>query len=216
MARELAAALARGGHQLALGTRNPDATLARGAPEPGTPTFADWHDAHPTVRVARFADAADGAALLINATGGAVSLDVLAMAELSPGDDRVLLDVSNPLDFSQGFPPSLTVCNTTSLGEAIQSAHPSLRVVKALNTVAASLMVNPAALAGGDHTMLICGDDEAAKAEVTELLRSSFGWTDVVDVGDMRAARGLEAYLLLWTRLYGALQTPHFSIKLVR
>ncbi|MEM1417585.1 MAG: NAD(P)-binding domain-containing protein [Myxococcota bacterium] len=216
VARELAAALLARGHQVALGTRDPATTRSREAPNAATPGFADWQADHPAVRLAPFAEAAAGASLLINATGGAVSLDALAAADLDPSDRRILLDVSNPLDFSQGFPPSLTVCNTASLGEAIQAAYPSLRVVKALNTVAAPLMVNPKALAEGEHTMLICGDDADAKAEVAARLRDWFGWRDVVDVGDMRCARGLEAYLLLWTRLYGALGTPSFSIKLVR
>lgn len=129
---------------------------------------------------------------------------------------KVLLDISNPLDFSRGMPPSLTVANTDSLGEQIQRALPKTRVVKSLNTVNAFLMVDPGLLAGGEHTMFVSGNDAGAKAEVTRLLKDGFGWKDVVDLGDLTNARATEMYVVLWARLYGALQNPMFNVKLVR
>jgi predicted dinucleotide-binding enzyme len=128
---------------------------------------------------------------------------------------KVLVDVSNPLDFSKGFPPSLLVCNADSLGEQIQRAFPDAKVVKALNTLSAPLMVNPAALAG-EHDLFICGNDPGAKAQVTEVLRRWLGWKNILDMGDITAARGTEAILLLWVRLYGQLQTPHFNWHIAR
>ena len=128
---------------------------------------------------------------------------------------KVLIDVSNPLDFSQGFPPHLFVSNTDSLGEQLQRALPQTHVVKALNTMACDVMVDPARI-GGDSDVFVSGNDEAAKATVSGLLREQFGWKHVVDLGDITTARGTEAYLLLWTRLYGALKTADFSMRLVR
>ncbi|MBS1124681.1 MAG: hypothetical protein H6Q90_6909, partial [Deltaproteobacteria bacterium] len=114
------------------------------------------------------------------------------------------------------MPPSLSVANTDSLGEQVQRAFPTTKVVKTLNTVNAFLMVDPQQLAGGDHSMVVCGNDAGAKAEVTRILKAWFGWKDVVDLGDITNARGSEMFLPLWVRLYGALQTPMFNIKIVR
>ena len=169
----------------------------------------------PGLALATFRDAAGGAELVINATAGEVSLEVLAQAGADSLADKVLVDISNPLDHSQGFPPSLFVSNTESLGERIQAEFPETRVVKALNTVTAPLMVRPATLAGGDHSVFVCGNDPEAKQTVVSLLLA-FGHTDVVDLGDLTAARATEMYISLWLRLMGALGTPLFSIKVVR
>lgn len=99
---------------------------------------------------------------MFNATAGTGSLAALELAGAQRLADKVLVDVANPLDFSRGFPPSLTVANTDSLAEQIQRALPRTRVVKALSMVAAPVMVNPAAVGGGDHDLLLCGDDAAA------------------------------------------------------
>jgi predicted dinucleotide-binding enzyme len=128
----------------------------------------------------------------------------------------VLIDVANPLDFSQGMPPSLSVCNTDSLGERIQRAFPATRVVKALNTVNCDVMVEPARVPG-EHVVFVCGHDSEAKDEVTRLL-GVFGWPAerVLDLGDVSAARGTEMYLPLWLNLMGQLGTPHFNIEVAR
>jgi 8-hydroxy-5-deazaflavin:NADPH oxidoreductase len=162
-----------------------------------------------------FAEAAAFGETLLNCTKGDASLEALAQAGAANLDGKVLIDVANPLDFSKGMPPSLTVCNTNSLGEQIQKAFPGAKVVKALNTVNAALMVDPGKLAGGEHDLWICGNDAGAKGRVTELLRS-FGWKHVLDVGDISAARGTEAYLLLWIRMMGALKTSSFSVHVVK
>ena len=122
-----------------------------------------------------------------------------------------MIDISNPLDFSQGFPPSLFVSNTESLGEQIQNRYPTLKVVKTLNTMSNPVMVNPKLIAG-DHSVFVSGNDGAAKATVINLL-NSFGWEEknIIDLGDITTARGTEMILPLWVRLYGKLQTPFFN-----
>ncbi len=161
-----------------------------------------------------FADAAESAELVINATAGGASLDALRLAGAGNLAGKVLIDVSNPLDFSKGMPPTLSVCNDDSVAEQIQREFPDARVVKSLNTVTAALMVDPAAVPG-DHSMFVSGDDENARAEVTELL-GSFGWPAerVIDLGGIDAARGQEMYLPLWLRLFGAAGTPMVNVEL--
>ncbi len=163
-----------------------------------------------------FADAAGFGEVVVNATAGEASLEALEAAGGENLSGKVLIDVANPLDFSQGMPPTLSVCNDDSLAERIQRAFPEARVVKALNTMNAGVMVSPGAL-GEPTNVFVCGNDEAAKAEVTELLES-FGWGEgqVMDLGDMSAARGTEMYLPLWLRLYGGLGTGAFNIAIVR
>jgi 8-hydroxy-5-deazaflavin:NADPH oxidoreductase len=113
------------------------------------------------------------------------------------------------------MPPSLFVTTTDSLGERIQRAFPGARVVKTLNTVNALVMADPSLVAGGDHSIFLSGDDDQAKAQVRELL-ASFGWRQVVDLGDITTARGAEMYVMLWVRLWGALGTPMFNVKVVQ
>jgi predicted dinucleotide-binding enzyme len=163
-----------------------------------------------------FADAAGFGEVLVNATAGTASLEALEAAGAENLAGKVLIDVSNPLDFSQGMPPVLSVCNDDSVAERIQRAFPDARVVKTLNTMNANVMVAPGDL-GGSTTVFVCGNDEGAKAQVVELLRS-FGWGEgnVLDLGDVTAARGTEMYLPLWLRMYGAVGTGQFNIGVVR
>jgi predicted dinucleotide-binding enzyme len=165
--------------------------------------------------VGSFAEAAAHGDLVVVATKGEATLEVLARVGADKLSGKVLLDVTNPLDFSKGMPPTLFVSNTDSLGEQIQRAHPHAWVVKSLNTVNSAVMVDPGQLADGDHTMFLCGDDDDAKRQVVELLRG-FGWKDIIDLGDITNARGLESLLPLWVRLWGAIKSPAFSIKVVR
>ncbi|MDG4804482.1 NADP oxidoreductase [Micromonospora sp. WMMD980] len=159
--------------------------------------------------------AATGADLVVNATNGDGSLPALDAAGAENLAGKILLDIANPLDFSQGFPPILSVLNDDSLGERIQRAFPRTRVVKALNTLTADLMTHPRQLADGDHSVFVSGDDAEAKGVVTELL-ASFGHTDVIDLGDITTARGTEMLLPIWLRLYGRLGTALFNVKVVR
>ncbi|HKO51231.1 MAG TPA: NAD(P)-binding domain-containing protein [Polyangiaceae bacterium] len=163
-----------------------------------------------------FAESAAFGELLFNCTPGQASLEVLAAAGEANLAAKVLIDVSNPLDFSKGMPPTLFVGNDDSLGERIQRAHPELKVVKTLNTVNCEVMVDAARVAAGDHTMFLCGNDAGAKASVRELLTSSFGWRDVIDLGEISNARATEALLPIWIRLWGVLKTGDFNLKVVR
>lgn len=212
----IAGALSALGHDVVVGTRDPQATLARTGPgATGGPPFAAWHAAHSSVGVATFADAAAGAEVVINATNGAGSLEALTAAGADNLAGKVLVDVANPLDFSHGFPPSLNPVNTDSLGEQIQRAFPEARVVKTLNTMNASVMVDPAAVAGGDHSVFVSGNDADAKETVTGLLKG-FGHRDVIDLGDITTARGAEMILPLWVRVWGAMGTAAFNFKVAR
>jgi predicted dinucleotide-binding enzyme len=114
------------------------------------------------------------------------------------------------------MPPTLFVGNTDSLAEQIQRALPEAKVIKAFNTMAAALMVDPRSLADGDHTLLLCGNDAEAKAHLTALFAEWFGWRDMVDVGDITAARATEALLPLWIRLYMKFGTGNLQFKIVR
>ena len=162
-----------------------------------------------------FADAAEFGELLINATGGKVSLEALETAGAENLAGKVLVDVSNALEFGDG-PPVVGVATDDSLGERIQGAFPDAKVVKALNTMNAAVMVSPGSL-GESTNAFVCGNDAGAKARVIELLET-FGWLsgDIIDLGDISAARGAELYVALWVRLMGALGTPAFNLRIVR
>lgn len=214
--RTLAAKFAGLGHQVNVGTRDVASTATRTDPDAmGNPPYSAWAASHPAVRLATFAEAAADAELIVNATSGHVSLAALQAAGQEHLAAKVLLDVANPLDFSAGMPPTLFVKDTDSLCEQIQAAFPQLKVVKALNTLTAALMTNPRQLADGDHSVFICGNDADAKKTVSGILES-FGHGDIIDLGDITAARGTEMYLPIWLRLMGALSTPIFNVKVVR
>ena len=162
-----------------------------------------------------FADAASFGELAFNCTAGTGCIPALTASATGLGA-KLVIDISNPLDFSKGMPPSIFTSASDSLGEQAQALLPSSHVVKALNHINAGLMVDPQQLAGGDHDALICGNDAGAKARVTEILKDWFGWQRVIDLGDITASRALEHYLPLWLRLMGSLGTFQFSLKVVK
>jgi len=214
--RAIASKLAELGHAVLVGTRDPAATLSRTDPDMyGNPPFKVWREKHPKVELGTFAQAAAHGELVVNATAGGVSIEALEAAGETNLAGKIVVDLANPLDFSRGMPPSLSVCNTDSLGEQIQRAFPRSKVVKTLNTMNAHLMVGPGQLADGAHTVFVSGNDAAAKGTVTKLLES-FGWKDIVDLGDITTARGTEMMLPIWVRVFGATKSPMFSFKLVR
>ncbi len=214
--RAHAGRLAELGHEATMGTRDVERAMAStDEARDGTGTLSQWLGRTPDVRLATFAAAAAGAELVINATAGQGSLEALRQAGAGNLDGTVVLDVSNPLDHSVGFPPRLSVCNDDSVAEGIQREFPAARVVKSLNMVTAAVMVNPGLLAGDEHAAFVAGNDAAAKEKVTGLLRDGFGWKHVIDLGDLTAARGMEMYVTLWIRLMGALRTPMFNVAVV-
>jgi 8-hydroxy-5-deazaflavin:NADPH oxidoreductase len=204
--RTLGGKLVEVGHDVRMGSR-----------QAGNENAVDWaQGAGEGASEGTFADAAEFGELLVNATGGSVSVDALEMAGAENLAGKVLVDVSNALDFGGGGPPVVGVAADDSLGERIQAAFPDARVVKALNTMNAPLMVAPASIDESTN-VFVCGDDDQAKATVIELLET-FGWlsADIIDLGDISAARGAELYVALWVRLMGALGTPSFNIRVVR
>lgn len=212
----LAVALAKLGHDVVIGTRDPQVTLARTEPGPmGGVPFAQWHAKHGDITVTTFAVAAAGSDILVNATNGAGSLDALAAAGTANLAGKVIIDIANPLDFSQGFPPSLNPVNTDSLGEQIQRAFPDARVVKTLNTMNAGVMVDPASVAGGDHSVFVSGNDADAKTVAAGLL-ADLGHRDIIDLGDISTARGSEMLLPIWLRLMSAFGNADFNFKIAR
>lgn len=192
-----------------------------GAREASNERAAAWssaqaHDAKARASHGTFADAASFGDIIVNCTSGQASLAALSLAGAANLAGKVLIDIANPLDFSNGMPPTLSVCNTDSLGEQIQRAFPEAKVVKTLNTVNCNLMVNAKLVGEGKHSMFMSGNDKEAKAVVANLLREGFGWSDVIDLGDISTARGTESLLPLWLRLWGALGTPNFNVHVVR
>ena len=161
-----------------------------------------------------FAEAASFGEMVFNCTSGMVSLEALRSAGSANLAGKVLVDVANPLDFSHGMPPTLSVSNSDSLAEQIQRAFPDAKVVKALNTMNAGVMVNPSSVPG-DHDVFICGNDAGAKSQVSDLLRS-FGWRTIVDLGDITGARGAEMLLPIWLRLMGTFKTATFNFHVAR
>jgi len=193
------------GHQVKLGSRSADNEKAN-----------QWTKANGSnASQGTFADAAAFGQLLFNCTAGIGSLAALNLAGVDNLNGKILIDIANPLDFSKGMPPSLTVCNTDSLGEQIQRAFPNVKVVKTLNTVNCSIMVNPSLLKD-DHDIFVSGNDPEAKQQVINILKNWFGWRSVVDLGDITTARGTEMVLPIWVRLWSVLQTPNFNFKIVR
>jgi predicted dinucleotide-binding enzyme len=193
------------GHEVKMGSRTVN-----------NPKAAEWVKANGSkASQGTFSDAAAFGEVVFNCTAGSVSLEALNLAGKENLKGKVLVDLSNPLDFSHGMPPTLTVCNNDSVGEQIQRAFPDAKVVKALNMVNCVVMVNPS-LVPGDHDIMMSGNDANAKSRVREMLTKWFGWKSVVDLGDISAARGMEMYLPLWLRLMGLYQNPNFNIKVAK
>ena len=161
-----------------------------------------------------FAEAAAFGEIVFNCTLGTASLDALQQAGAESLKGKILIDLSNPLDYSTGPTPTLSVCNTDSLGEQIQRTYPETRVVKTLNTMNVNVMVNPT-LIHGDHDVFVSGNDIEAKATVINILKKWFGWHSVVDLGDITTARGVEMLIPLWLRLWGVIDSSKFNFKIV-
>jgi 8-hydroxy-5-deazaflavin:NADPH oxidoreductase len=213
-----AEALAKKGHTVVIGTRDPAVSKTRAdKPFYGEP-FSVWYAQHRDIAVATYAEAAAQSEIIFNCTNGAGSLPALEAVGAEALGNKLLIDVTNPLDFSKGMPPSLFVSNTDSLAEQIQRAYPKLRVVKTLNTMNCGLMVNPRSLKDGNHTAFVSGNDAAAKAQVKGYLTEWFGWKgeQVIDLGDITTARGTEQLLPIWLRLFGALNTGNFNFAIVK
>jgi len=219
VAQTLGAKLVELGHDVVLGTR--DASKLDDKKNMAG-TLREWLAAVAKVargeakgRVVTFVEAAAHGDLLINATHGQASVDALKLARADKVGPKVLIDTANELDFSKGMPPGVLASWSNCLAERIQAAFPNLKVVKSLNTVGAPVMVAPQALAGGEHTIFVSGNDAAAKAAAAELLKS-FGWKDVLDLGDIATARAPEMLMAMWLHMWRATGTGIVNVKVVR
>jgi len=217
VAQILAGKLAAAGHAVTISSR--DTTKAKESSLGPIPSADDWAaEARAKgleATAGSFAEAAVAGELIINATPGGGSLEALQAAGAENLRGKILVDLSNPLDSSQGMPPILSVCNTDSVGEQIQAAFPETRVVKTLNTVTAYLMVDPDRLPE-QTDLFVAGNDAEAKEWVAQrLLRETLGWERITDLGDITASRGAEMYLALWLRLWGATGTGILNVRLV-
>ena len=198
----ISARLAELGHDVMIGPRDPN-------------KLSEWQSSHQHVKIGPFAGTAGHGEIIFNATNGAGSLEALKLAGESNLNGKILVDIAEPLDFSAGMPPSLFVSNTDSLGEQIQRAFPHVKVVKTLNTITANVMAYPRNVANGDHHVFVSGNDAQAKAQLVDILKS-FDWIHILDLGDLSTARGTEMYIAIWLRLWGALGTGMFNIKIMK
>lgn len=215
--RAHAAKLTELGHDVVLGTQDVEKTLTNTEKDAmGNPPFSEWHKEYGGIKLLTFSNAANHGEIVFDALRGEVAVSVLQTLE-SELSGKVLVDIANPLDFSKGMPPFLSVCNTDSLGEQVQNALPKTKVVKAFNTLNAYLQVDPKQLSGGEHDLFLCGNDAGAKAKVIEIAKS-YGWNEknIIDIGDITTARGTEMLLPIWLRLWGALKTPMFNFKIIK
>jgi 8-hydroxy-5-deazaflavin:NADPH oxidoreductase len=164
-----------------------------------------------------FTDAAKFGEMVFNCTKGEHAIEALKLAGDINLKGKIVVDISNPLDFSKGMPPTLSVCNDNSLAEEIQKAFPESHVVKTLNTLTATIMVNPGLVNGGNHHIFLSGNDGPSKAKVKEILQS-FGWgkDNIIDLGNISTARGTEQLLALWVRLMGVFNSPMFQFQIVK
>lgn len=202
--RTIATKLRDLGHEVTLGSRTADNSAAK--------QWAVDHGGHHGT----FANAAHAGELIVNATGGLVSRAAFESAGADNLRGKTVVDVSNPLDSSEGFPPRVVVPETGSVAEELQEAFPEVSVVKTLNTMNNGLMVNPA-LIPGNHLVFLSGDNADAKAQVAQLLKS-FGWRDeqITDLGGLASARSTEQWMPLWLQLFAALGTADFNITIAR
>jgi 8-hydroxy-5-deazaflavin:NADPH oxidoreductase len=203
------------GHSVTMGTKDPAKTMAEDQSDSmGNPAFSVWHKDNNKVTLTTFPEAAKYGEIVIEALKGEVAVEVLKSLETELAD-KILIDIANPLDFSKGMPPTLFVSNTDSLGEQIQNALPKTKVVKTFNTMGAPLQVNPKMLNDADHHIFVCGNDADAKTKVNELLKS-YGWKNIIDLGDITSARGTEMLMPMWLRLWGSLKNPMFNYKIIQ
>ena len=201
------------GHDVAIGTRDPNKIDEK---KMMASSLREWRaQTDNRGKIVTFQEAAVFGDVLVNATGGTVSLEALRLAGADKVGGKILIDIANELDHTRGMPPRALASDERCLAEKIQASFPNLKVVKTLNTISAVVMVNPKGLAGGDHTVFLSGNDAAAKSQVADLLRG-FGWSDILDLGDVASARGPEMYMTLWLRLWGATRTPNMNVKVQR
>ena len=218
--KTIASKLVELNHDVMMGTRNVSDKLASTQTDNyGNPPFGEWIKTNSKVKLGSFAEAAAFGELMVNATNGSNSLTALILAGTKNLAGKVLIDIANPLDFSNGMPPSLLpgLNNTNSLAEEIQRTFPDTMVIKTLNTMWCGLMVNPNLVGNGDHINFISGNNSEAKNKVIKLL-NQFGWLDknILDIGDITGARATESLLPIWLKVMGVTKNGAFNFRLVQ
>jgi len=206
----IATALIEKGHQVRMGSRSANNDKA-----------ATWvKKSNNKASQGDFNDAAAFGEIVFLCLNGAYALDAVRSINADSINGKVVIDLTNPLDFSKGMPPRLLegLNNSTSLGEEIQAVLPGASVVKTFNTINSNVMVNPKLVNNGDHTLFICGNDNDAKNKVKQFLVDTFGWKseNLLDLGGMITARGTEAYVPFWVMMMQATGSPMFNIKVVK
>jgi 8-hydroxy-5-deazaflavin:NADPH oxidoreductase len=201
--QQLAIGFSGCGHDVMIGTRDPD-----------KPELREWLSGDGAgIRPGSFQEVGAHGELLVLAVLGDAAEQAIAAAGRENFSGKVVIDAMNPLDFSGGFPPKLSITGEDSLGERVQRALPEARVVKAFNTIGNQYFVNPQ-FSDGQPTMLIAGDDDQAKGTVTDLL-ADFGWSDVVDLGGIEGSRELEAICIAWVKLIGVRGSADHGFQLL-
>jgi NADPH-dependent F420 reductase len=201
--RRLAAGFNSRGHEVVIGSRDSE-----------KPELREWlSNDGAGVQAATFTEAAEHGELLVLAVLGDAATDVIAQAGPENFGGKVVIDAMNPLDFSGGFPPKLSISGEDSLGERVQRALPDAKVVKAFNTIGNTYFVDPK-FSEGRPTMLIAGDDEGAKRLVRDVL-ADFGWSDTFDIGGIEGSRELEAICIAWVKIGGARGSWDHGFKLL-
>jgi 8-hydroxy-5-deazaflavin:NADPH oxidoreductase len=191
------------GRRLAEGFRSRGHDVMIGSRDPAKPDLSEWlSDRGAGIEAGTFAETAAHGDLIVLAVLGDAAEEAIAAAGAGNFTGKVVIDAMNPLDFSGGFPPKLSICGEDSLGERVQRALPDAKVVKAFNTIGNPYFVDPG-FADGQPTMLIAGDDEAAKRTVADVL-ADFGWSDTIDIGGIEGSRELEAICIVWVKIGGA------------
>jgi 8-hydroxy-5-deazaflavin:NADPH oxidoreductase len=217
--RTLASRLVDLDHDVMMGTRNVSEKLVSKEKDSyGNPSFSEWIKENNRIKLGTFAETAAFGEIVINASNGSNSVTALILAGTKNLAGKVLIDIANPLDFSNGMPPSLLpgLNNTNSLGEEIQKTFPESLVVKTLNTMWCGLMVDPKLVGNGDHINFISGNNSEAKRKVGKLLKQ-LGWSDenIIDIGDITGARATESLLPIWLKIMSVKKNGAFNFKIV-
>lgn len=204
--KTLGSAFAKQGYHVMLGSRQPE-------------KLADWlrlEDVHQKrILVGTLHETAAFGDLLVHAITGQGAIEALKMAGEENLREKTLLDISLPIHLTEG---RITLFTSTgeSLGERIQATFPEAKVVKAMNHIAAGVMVDPGIVANGDHDLFMCGNDAAAKQMVSTLLKGAFGWKRIYDLGDLSAAQATEGLALLASHVAAALGHGMMNFKVAQ
>ena len=195
--RTLAAKFVSDGNEVIIGTRNVEETLAKSQPDGmGSPPYKEWRKNNPNVKLGTFADTAKFGEIIILATFGDATKNAIDLAGKENFSNKIVVDATNPLDFSKGVPPGFTVTLGNSLGEQIQRHISQAKVVKAFNTIGGHIMVSPKR-GEGDPDFFLAGNNESAKDQVSAIAQK-WGWKNVVDLGDISKSYWLEAFAMIW------------------